>query len=47
MTSRHAHVVSRARAVRHLARAVGETVSVHRVSDRAARRARAQGAWAA
>jgi hypothetical protein len=34
-------------AVRHLARAVGETVGMHRVSDRAERRARAQGEWAA
>jgi hypothetical protein len=33
-------------AVRHFGRAVGETDSMHRVSDRAERRARAQGEWA-
>ena len=33
-------------AVRHFGRAVGETGSVHRVSDRAERRARAQREWA-
>ena len=33
-------------AVRHFGRAVGETGSMHRVSDRAERRARAQGEWA-
>jgi hypothetical protein len=33
-------------AVRHFGRAVGETYSMHRVSDRAERRARAQGEWA-
>jgi hypothetical protein len=34
-------------AVRHSAGAVGETVLMHRVSDRAERRARAQGEWVA
>jgi hypothetical protein len=33
-------------AVRHFGRAVGETAGVHRVSDRAERRARAQREWA-
>jgi hypothetical protein len=34
-------------AVRHFARAVGETAGMHRVSDRAERRARAQREWVA
>jgi hypothetical protein len=34
-------------AVRHFGRAVGETEQMHRVSDRAVRRARAQGEWVA
>jgi hypothetical protein len=34
-------------AVRHLGRAVGETARMHRVSDRAERRVRAQREWAA
>jgi hypothetical protein len=34
-------------AVRHSAGAVGETVAMHRVSDRAKRRARAQWEWVA
>jgi len=33
-------------AVRHFGGAVGETASMHRVSDRAERRARAQREWA-
>jgi hypothetical protein len=33
-------------AVRHFGRAVGETARMHRVSDRAERRARAQREWA-
>jgi hypothetical protein len=33
-------------AVRHFGRAVGETAPMHRVSDRAERRARAQKEWA-
>jgi hypothetical protein len=33
-------------AVRHFGRAVGETAGMHRVSDRAERRARAQREWA-
>jgi hypothetical protein len=33
-------------AVRHFGRAVGETAHMHRVSDRAERRARAQREWA-
>jgi hypothetical protein len=33
-------------AVRHFGRGVGETEHMHRVSDRAERRARAQGEWA-
>jgi hypothetical protein len=33
-------------AVRHFGRAVGETEHMHRLSDRAERRARAQGEWA-
>jgi hypothetical protein len=33
-------------AVRHFGGAVGETDSMHRVSDRAERRARAQREWA-
>jgi hypothetical protein len=34
-------------AVRHFGRAVGETDHMHRVSDRAVRRARAQEEWVA
>ena len=34
-------------AVRHFGRAVGETNHMHRVSDRAVRRARAQEEWVA
>ena len=34
-------------AVRHFGHAVGETDGVHRVSDRAVRRARAQEEWVA
>jgi hypothetical protein len=34
-------------AVRHFGRAVGETEQMHRVSDRAVRRARAQEEWVA
>jgi hypothetical protein len=34
-------------AVRHFGRAVGETDHMHRVSDRAVRRARAQEGWVA
>ena len=34
-------------AVRHFGRAVGETDRMHRVSDRAVRRARAQEEWVA
>jgi hypothetical protein len=34
-------------AVRHFGRAVGETNRMHRVSDRAVRRARAQEEWVA
>ncbi len=33
-------------AVRHFVRAVGKTARMHRVSDRAERRARAQRVWA-
>jgi hypothetical protein len=33
-------------AVRHFCRAVGETADMHRVSDRAERRARAPREWA-
>jgi len=42
-----AHVRGRTRgAVRHFGSAVGETGPMHRVSDRAERRARAQKEWA-